>query len=289
MVFVLLSVACSVLVSVWLKLAARRGLDAGQMVTWNYLVATALCAAVLAPPLDALRRPDTPWPALLLLGAVLPGGFLVLAASVKSAGIVRTDIAQRLSLLVSLAAAFLWFGEAATPWKLAGLALGLVAIVCLLWRADGTAAAASGAVRRALPLGVLAVFALVDVMLKAIARAGTPFAASLLAAFAIAFVRMLAVQALRIVRTGLRSDGRSFGGGLLLGLLNFGNIVFYVRAHQALPDSPATVFAGVNIGVVLLGTLAGTWLFGEKLGRPARVAIPLALAAIGMIAWASAH
>ncbi len=178
MVFVLLSVACSVLVSVWLKLAARRGLDAGQMVTWNYLVATALCAAVLAPPLDALRRPDTPWPALLLLGAVLPGGFLVLAASVKSAG---------------------------------------------------------------------------------------------------------------IVRTGLRSDGRSFGGGLLLGLLNFGNIVFYVRAHQALPDSPATVIAGGNIGVVLLGTLAGTWLFGEKLGRPARVAIPLALAAIGMIAWASAH
>ena len=282
MVFLLSSVSCSVLVSVLLKLAARRGLDSGQMVTWNYLVAAALCAWGLAPPLDALRGPDAPWPALLLLGLVLPGGFLVLAASVRRTGIVRSDIAQRLSLLVSLSAAFLWFGETVTVCKLAGLALGLAAIVCLLWRAPRDGDTPAG---WALPLAVLVVFASVDILLKIIARAGTPFAASLLAAFALAFVLMLAVQGVRIARGRTRLSWRNAGAGGLLGLLNFGNIVFYVRAHQALADSPATVFAGMNIGVVLLGTLVGALVFGEPLRRINRVAVPMAVAAIALIAW----
>ena len=93
MTYVLLAAACSVLVSVLLKLAGRRGIDAGQMVTWNYLVAALLCALLLDAPLDSLRQPDAAWVPLLVLAVVLPSLFLVLAASVRAAGIVRTDIA----------------------------------------------------------------------------------------------------------------------------------------------------------------------------------------------------
>lgn len=282
MAFLFLSVLFSVAVSVLLKLAPRHRVDTAQMVTWNYLIAAILCAWVLAPPLEVLRRPEAPWPALLLLGTVLPGGFLVLAASVRQAGIVRSDIAQRLSLLVSLAAAFLWFGEAATPWKLGGLVLGLAAIVCLLWRAPREGDTRAG---WALPLAVSAVFASVDILLKIVARAGTPFAASLLAAFALAFVLMLAMQGVRSARGRTRFSWRDAGAGTLLGLLNFGNIVFYVRAHQTLADSPAVVFAGMNIGVVLLGTLVGALAFGEPLRRINRIAVPMAVAAIALIAW----
>jgi len=61
---ILLSALCSVLVSVLLKLAPRARLDVGQLVTWNYLAAGALCAWLLRPPLDSLTHPDTPWAAL---------------------------------------------------------------------------------------------------------------------------------------------------------------------------------------------------------------------------------
>ena len=47
MTYVLLAATCSVLVSVLLKLAGRRGIDAGQIVTWNYLVTALLCAWLL--------------------------------------------------------------------------------------------------------------------------------------------------------------------------------------------------------------------------------------------------
>ena len=39
MAYLLISVACSVLVSVLLKLMQRRGIDTAQGITWNYLAA----------------------------------------------------------------------------------------------------------------------------------------------------------------------------------------------------------------------------------------------------------
>ena len=95
---------------------------------WNYLAASALWLLLLRPSLQSLQGGNAPWPALLGLAVALPGIFLVLARAVREAGIVRSDVAQRLSLLLSLLAAFALFGEHANGWKLAGLALGLLAI-----------------------------------------------------------------------------------------------------------------------------------------------------------------
>jgi len=282
--FLLLSVTCSVLVSVLLKLAPRRGWDVGQMITWNYLAAALLSAWLLKPPAASLHQPDAPWVALLVLAAVLPTLFLVLAAAVRHAGIVRTDVSQRLSLLLSLGAAFVFFGERAGALKLAGIGLGLLAVLGILARPADSAPDRRGWL---LLLAVWAGFALVDVMLKQLAMSGTPASAALLVAFVLAFFGMSAIQLWRMLRDGMRPGLRHAAAGLGLGLLNFGNIVFYVRAHQALPDSPATVFATMNIGVVVLGTLVGVLAFRERTSGVNRAAIALAILAIALIALAS--
>lgn len=281
--FLILSVICSVLVSVLLKLAPRRGIDIAQAVTWNYLAASMLSLWLLKPSLASLRTPDTPWPALLVLAVALPGIFLVLARSVREAGIVRTDVAQRLSLLLSLLAAFALFGEQASGLKLAGLALGLLAIVGVTARPQRDPAG-TGAATWPWLLAVWCGFALIDVMLKQVALAGTPSTAALLVSFALAFVLMLGWQLWRHARGSAPLRGRNLGFGLLLGTINFGNILFYVRAHQALPESPAVVFAGMNIGVVVLGTLVGILAFGEATSRWNRAGLVLAVVAIGLIA-----
>src|SRR6185312_12493073 len=120
MIFVLLSVLCSVLVSVLLKLARRLQIDVGQAIAWNYVVTSVLTA----------------WLAQVALGILLPTIFLALAAAVRHAGIVRSDAAQRLSLLLSLLAAFVLFGEQLNALKLAGIAFGLLALLCMIWRSE---------------------------------------------------------------------------------------------------------------------------------------------------------
>ena len=281
--FLLLSVLCSVLVSVLLKLAPRRRIDVSQAITWNYALAAVLSWALLQPSLAALRSPQTPWLALAMLAVALPSIFLVLARSVRLAGIVRSDVAQRLSLLLSLLAAFALFGERADPGKLAGLALGLLAIAAILHRPAGDDAPGV----RGWPwlIAVWVGFALIDVLLKRIAQSGVSAPVSLTLCFAIAFVLMLALQWWRRHRGQARFDRSSLLAGLLLGALNFGNILFYVRAHQALPHSPAVVFASMNIGVVTLGALVGIFGFGERTSRWNRVGLGLALVAILVIAF----
>jgi len=281
--FLILSVLCSVLVSVLLKLAQRRGLAMPTILFWNYVAAVGLCAWLLDPPLARLHDAGTPWPSLLLLAVMLPTIFLAMAASVKAAGIVRTDVAQRLSLVVSLLAAFLWFGESADATKLFGLALGVLAIPAIVSRSRGTV---EGATRDVwwLPLIVLLGYAGVDILLKHIAAAGTPFAASLFVAFSGALLIMLGVQMAGQLRGKLRLDRASLAFGLLVGASNFANILFYVKAHRALPENPAVVFATMNLGVVVLGTLVGVFAFREKLARLNVMGIALAIAAVAIIA-----
>src|SRR5690606_35704660 len=97
------SISFSVAVSIFLKLARSRDIRVDQAIAVNYATATALCLWLLRPPLDTLfdQSPEV-WMILGLLGVLLPSVFLIMAAAVRRAGIVRSDTAQRLSLILPL-------------------------------------------------------------------------------------------------------------------------------------------------------------------------------------------
>ncbi|SFW68166.1 DMT family transporter [Luteibacter sp. UNCMF366Tsu5.1] len=278
MPYILLAVAFSVAVSVLLKLARRTNVDIVQAVATNYVVAAALAwwllnatpqAAEAALQSDATRGP------LLLLGVFLPAIFLVLASSVRSAGIVRTDVAQRLSLFLSLAAAFLFFGDTLVPWKAAGIALAVVALLCMLWRSERVERAGWLA-----PLAVFTGFGAIDICFKLIAKAGASFGNALFASFLIAMVLCWIAVLVRAATRQAPLALRSLGFGVVLGAANFANILFYVRGHQALPNNPSLVFASMNVGVVVLGALVGAIGFKERLAPVNWLGVALAIAAI---------
>src|SRR5690554_6465639 len=110
MLFVLMSVFCSVTVSVILKMARRYAVDIPQIIVWNYPVAAVLTWWFFRPELPDLLQPNLPWMIYLPLAFLLPSVFFALGGSIRFTGIVRTEIAQRLSLFIPLIAAFWWFG-----------------------------------------------------------------------------------------------------------------------------------------------------------------------------------
>lgn len=282
------SILCSVSVSVLLKLVPRYGLDIRQAIFVNYLVAGASTWWLLQPNLGNLTHatPAT-WTVLLLQGMLLPSMFWVLAGAVKYAGVVRTDAAMRLSLLLPLVASFAFFGEVFTGAKGLGIVLGFAAISMLIVR--GEASAAQGADRAMLLLAVTFVgMGCIDILFKLIATMQPDASTAVL--FAV-FTLSAAVAACALAWLYARGDARwklrHMLAGLALGLLNFGNIYTYIQAHRVMAESPSVVFAAMNIGVIMLATLVGVSVFKERMRWLHAVGIVLAICAVGVLASAS--
>jgi len=276
LLYLIASVACSVAVAVFLKLARRYEIDVRQAIAANYAVTATLCALALRPSLTQIESASRSWGLLLTLGVILPSGFLAMAQSVRHAGIVRSDAAQRLSLFLPLLAAFLLFGESLTWHKAAAIILAFTALFCVLRRGTDADNARSGQHAWIWPVGVWIAYGLVDIIFKQIAKTGTAFAGALLIAFVLAGVVITGYLLVR--RTAWQP--RHLLAGIVLGILNFGNIVTYIRAHQSLPDNPALVFASMNMGVIVLGTVVGAIAFREPLSRLNMLGLGIAVTAI---------
>ncbi len=274
MLMLTIAVACSVTVSILLKLARHFSLDVTQAVWVNYLVASGLTLYVLQPAPDSLPLLLNHWPLMAALGLLLPGVFLLMAAAVNQAGIARSDAAQRLSLVLPLLASFVLFQQPLAAGTLAGLILALIAMVALIQR-NGPRQTSGPAALWLLP-AVWAGYGVIDICFKQMARAGSGFSSVLLGSFVLAGVTLGLWLLLRKSRWHLPS----LAGGLLLGAFNFGNIYAYISAHRSLPDNPALVFTSMNIGVILCGSLVGVLLFREKLSRTNVAGMLLAAAAV---------
>ena len=284
MELILAAACCSVVISILLKLCKAKGFDALQMIVWNYASASLLCYLWFKPDLQHISIVNTPWWLIIALGVLLPSIFLCLAKSLQYAGIIKTEIAQRLSVILSLLAAFFIFQEQFNSLKIIGIGLGISAVLSILFSHQTSAQEQSFSKQGLLYLALVwSGYALIDVLLKYTTGLGVQFAVALNLMFICAFILSLAYIA--ITR---KTAGRSQNilAGLGLGILNFANIALYVKAHMLLKDTPAIVFAGMNILVVVLGALSGLIIFKEKLKPATAFGLALGLASVICLAYA---
>ncbi|MBS1504677.1 MAG: EamA/RhaT family transporter, partial [Bacteroidetes bacterium] len=225
MFYIFLSICFSVTVSVLLKLAKRYQIDVYQAITWNYSVAILLTWIFFRPHLANLQ--NAPVITYASLGILLPLLFVIIAASIRVTGIVRTDAAQRLSLFIPVLAAFLIFGESLNVTKIISLSIGFIALICLIpWKQKR-------AVRRRSTfswLYLVAIFAgmgLIDVLLKQVAKTKyVPFTESLFIIFTLAFVVSMIGLMYMVANKQKRFSWPHIIIGWILGIANFGNILF---------------------------------------------------------------
>lgn len=284
MFYIFLSICCSVAVSVMLKLAKRYQVDVYQAITWNYSAAILLTWLFFRPHLTEINLSEAPIAVYLSLGILLPLLFIIIAASIRITGIVRTDVAERLSLFIPVLAAFFVFNEVLSGVKITGISIGLVAIICLIpWKSRH-------AVRRRRSnswfylLMIFAGMGIIDVLLKEIAKfTAIPFTSSLFVVFILAFAFALIGLIYQVATKRMQFSWPHIFIGWMLGIFNFGNIFFNIKAHQVLADKPSTVFSIMDIGVIVAGALVGLLIFREKLSRLNFAGIILAIIAIVII------
>ncbi|OLF37478.1 MULTISPECIES: hypothetical protein [unclassified Psychrobacter] len=293
MMYLTIAVLCSVAVSVLLKVLRQKNIDIRQTIVAGYPVAFLLTWLLLKPEVSSINTLGSAWGIIIALGILLPTVFVVLGRAIEAVGMVATDAAQRLSLIIPIIAAFLLFGEVLTGTRILGLALGFLALGALIYRPKQTNNSnvssnnktnqmthKHSALRTPLWLfGVWAGYGVIDILFKQVAKQGTAFPLTLFVSFGLAGVLLFVY----LLITRVRWQGNALVAGLLLGALNMGNIYAYVRAHQMLSDSPSIVFTGMNVGVIAVATIIGVGVFKESLNRINMLGLLLAVSCVAVL------
>ena len=90
MLFLILSIICSVSVGAIFKLTRTYNCNPFQIIAFNYIIAIALCYFIFNPNVGQVTA-KAPWNIYLAVGILLPVVFYFLVLSIQHIGIVKTD------------------------------------------------------------------------------------------------------------------------------------------------------------------------------------------------------
>ncbi|MFD2554914.1 DMT family transporter [Sphingobacterium tabacisoli] len=282
--YVVLSVVCSVTVAVLLKIARSRSLHVQQIVLWNYPATVLLTYFLLQPNLKRVPWMELPYQLYIPLAVLLPTLFIFIALAIKYSGIVKTDIAQRMSLFIPLLASFLLFNEKASLGTLVGIGVGLLAVIfSVSWNKGAEGEKSSGILY---PSVVFLGMGIIDVLFKQVAQHNeVSYIDSMFFVFVGAMLVAFSILLFQNWKEGEGISKTTVLWGSILGVFNFLNIFFYMKAHRAIPDNPSIVFTTMNVGVIVVGTLIGVWVFKEKLSLVNKIGLVLAVISILLIKY----
>jgi drug/metabolite transporter (DMT)-like permease len=274
MINLIISILCSVSVGVLFKYIKAKTTVSIFLITINYLcaiVATYACFRGQIHFGDFTYNSYT-----ISLSILLPLVFILLTLSIRDSGIIKTDIAQRISLVIPVACSYWIFNEAIPTMRWIGIITGFIALFFILNREQKT--------NGTNPVYLLLVFlgyGIIDVLFKLVAlQKSIPYTVALFYIFCGCFIFALFLTMISFLKTKPVIQRSAVFYGILLGLFNFLNIYFYLKAHQSFAKTPTTVFATMNFGVILLGTLIGAIYFKERLSKKNIVGLVLAVLAI---------
>jgi drug/metabolite transporter (DMT)-like permease len=294
MLFVALSILCSVLLGFIFKLFPRFGVDSFQAIVFNYLTCVGCGWVYLgAFPIGPATGQVVEWlPYALGLGGVFITGFTAAARTVREFGVTISQIMQKMTILVVVPFAIVVLGESSGVLKWLGTVFAIAAIVLVNLPAKNTQIGSKTARNVGLlwlPVVTWLLSCVIDtafvwVQNQRIIQPGD--IRFITTVFATAGCIGLATVFFGWIRGTLRPHWRNVVGGVVLGIPNFGSLSFLLMALGSGLEG-SLVFPMVNVGIILVTTFGALVLFREKLSTINWFGVALAVAAIFCIAVGS--
>jgi drug/metabolite transporter (DMT)-like permease len=290
MLYLLLTVACSVLLGFIFKLFGRFGVDSFQAIVFNYY--TCVCCGWLHLghfPITA-KSVQEPWmPYALVLGLTFVSGFNAAATTVRLFGVTLSQIMQKMSILITVPFAILAYQESSGAGKVAGFLLALISILLVNWPSKKSELGDSNTSKSSsllwIPLVTWLLAGIIEVLFIYVERERLIDAADptfIVTVFGTAGTLGLAVAVVGWLSGRLRFAWRNVLGGIVLGIPNYGSMLFILMAlGDGLEGS--FVFPVANVSIIIATTIGAVTLFQERLSKINWVGIACAVAAIGLI------
>ena len=276
MLYLILAIASSALVSIIMRLSDRKVTGNIAMLTVNYLMCFLVSAGYagfdLFPSSEGL-------PSALLMGSVngllYLGGFVLLQINVRRNGVVLSSTFMKLGLLVSIAVSVVFFHEVPDLLQVIGFCLAVAAIILINFRKEsgGEAGFKAGLILMLLAGGMG------DAMAKIFEELGDP-------ALEPQFLIYTFLVAL-ILCTALMLNKKQHPGkweilfGLLIGVPNFFSAKFLLGALEHI--SAVIVYPVYSVATILVVSLTGVLAFRERLEKRQWIGMGLILVALVLL------
>lgn len=231
-------------------------------------------------------------PFALGLGFVFITGFNAAAATVRNFGVTISQIMQKMSILLSVPFAIVWYGESAGFLKILGIVIAVASIVLVNLPEKASAEnfekkSTLGWLALSIPFATWFLAGIIEVVFvkvqheKMIAFGDVSFISTV---FGTAGCLGLAVAAAGWLSGRLRFSLKNMAAGILLGIPNYGSMLFILLALGSGLEG-SFFFPVCNVSIILLTSLGAIFLFSEKMSRVNLVGIGLAVLAILLMAF----
>lgn len=315
MLFLVLSIALSVLLLLNFRLFPRYNVNTFQAIVFNYPVCF-LTGLLLLPAgqsfsIDFVQT--WTWLALGLgVGFILT--FLLSGASTQRMGITATSLANNLSLVIPVCFSLFVFsagtkaGTGFDAFNYLGLVLAVVAVGLSTYKKEEggavkeesvkTRTPASATLHRPtgrlganvlLPVAVFLFYGATNTMINYMNLRYIPSADKTVQVTLTMVVGAIAagllMLAVRLVQGKETFQPKSLLGAITLGVPNFLSFYTLLLALSAFGGNGAFVYPLYNIGVILLAAGMAALFFRERLSTANKIGLALAVLAIGLISW----
>jgi len=249
----------------------------------NYAVAGTLGWSLAGGGKAMVYASEQPW---FLINAVMGIGFLALfnliAKCTKEMGVAVASIATKLSMIIPVVVFIAIFpGDHLTLEKSVAITLAICAI--FLTTAGGSKKSLTKWAI-AIPLVIFIGSGLIDMVFGYFSgqlESNSHMMAFTSVPFTVAFIWGMSMMVIPEHRHKLTL--KDFGGGVLLGVVNFGSLFFLLTAYETSGLDKSSLIPAVNIGVVIFSTLGAILLFKEKPSTRTWIGLALGCSSIAIL------
>lgn len=276
MLYLILAILSSAAISVLMRLSNRKVSGGAGMLAVNYIMCLVMSAVFAG--VDQLFPRTASLGQTLSLGAIngllYLMSFAMLQVSIQKNGVVLSTIFMKLGLLVPLVLAVVVFREKPEVQQVVGFLLALVAILVINYEKTGQKSQSAGFLVLLLLLGGGG-----DTMSKIFEEIGDGALADqfLLYTFASALILCLILVLVKKEKMGKWE----WLFGLLIGVPNFFSARFLLKSLSYIPATVA--YPTFSVATLLVVTLAGVVLFGERLKKKQWIGVGMILGALVLL------
>jgi drug/metabolite transporter (DMT)-like permease len=269
------------------KLFERYGVDNLQAIIVNYIVAGSCGLYFSQAKLTAAEIFDLPWIGIaVLIGFIFIVVFNLLAKGAQKVGMAISTVANKMSVILPVIAAFFLYGDTVSTLKILGICLALVGVVL-----SSIEKGKLNFDKKYLWLILIIFFGqgIADILFNYAVKTTVEDASLFISVlFLSAFISGTFLLILAIIRKKetilpLKKVGKNVLWGIALGIPNYLTVYFFFGALDNGFMESSQVYPILNMGVIVISALSGYLLFKEKLTFTNWIGIAISVIAIAAI------